>query len=155
MIHLGPFTSEVRHALSRISDRLLGLIPNFSNITHIFVCGKRDEDFIRQAEREEEVFAHHVGIIMVRFRPPGPNNSHISSPQKEKETGLMLRLLCLRPGDELGPPQATQEGHPSAGQWMLSPKEDALCKNIPAALAASPLPASLPAGNYPLPCYTS
>lgn len=121
VIHLGPFTSEVRHALSRISDHLLGLIPNFSNITQTFLCAGRGMRILCFKPKGKKCLQHHVGITTVRFRPPGLNNYHISSPQKKKEPGLMLKLLCLRPGDELGLPQATQTGHSRAEQRMLSP----------------------------------
>lgn len=76
---------------------------------------------------------HYVGIARVRLRPLGPNDSHISHPQKGKDIRLTLSLLCLCTAwNELG--------SPSTQQWMLSSKEHALHTNIRPSRTSSQLP---------------
>ena len=128
--------------LSRISDRLLGLIPNFSNITHILCAGRGMRIFILKGKGEEEVFAalrrNYHGYAQTSGSKPFPYLPSTEGEGNQADARKPLPWHCLGPGDELGPPHGIQAGSHSAGRGMLSPKEDALHTNIPAAWAASP-----------------
>lgn len=143
--------------LRRISDHFLGLIPNFSNITHFFCAGRGMRILYIKAKGRKKHLQHYVGITMLRLRPLGPNDSHISHPQREKEIGLMLGLLCLCTAWDLGMswdlPRPPRWDPPALGNRCSAQRKMLCLQTSQQQPAASPPPASLPSGNYPLPCF--